>query len=51
MSKIFLLCLGSWLFAAGVYLGKISGIKEASQDADLLKLKLGQCNEVLRGGN
>ena len=51
MSKQALVCIGMWLFVSGIYLGKINGIKKASEDMDLLKLKLGQWNEVLRGGN
>jgi hypothetical protein len=51
MNKHILFFIGSFLFVSGIYLGKINGIKEASQDTNLLKFKLGQCNEVLRGGN
>ena len=50
MSKQALMCIGMWLFVSGIYLGKVNGIKEASEDTDLLKFKLSQCNEVLRGG-
>ena len=50
MSKQALMCIGMWLFVSGIYLGKVNGIKEASEDVDLLKFKLSQCNEVLRGG-
>jgi hypothetical protein len=51
MNKHVLFFIGSFLFVSGVYWGEINGIKEASKDVDLLKFKLSQCNEVLRGGN
>ena len=51
MNNRIIFCIGLWLFVSGIYIGKINGIKEASQDTNLLKFRLGQCNEVLRGGN
>jgi hypothetical protein len=39
-----------WAFSAGIYVGKIQGLKDVNFDQERANLKLQQCQEVIIKG-
>ena len=43
-------CIVMWTFSAGIYVGKIQGLKDADFDQERANLKLQQCQKVITKG-
>ena len=41
-------CIVMWAFSAGIYVGKIQGLKDANFDRERANLKLQQCQDVIK---
>lgn len=48
MKGLLFFVLWMWAFSAGIYVGKIQGLKDANFDRERANLKLQQCQDVIK---